>query len=78
MAIVGAGIGVLAAASALSHRGVAVRVYEKARQVGEAGAGVALGANSIRLLERLGPQTPLQNYGPVRCSGGSTLPTGAC
>ncbi len=38
--------------------------YEKARQVGEVGAGVALGANSIRPLERLGLQTPLQNYGP--------------
>jgi salicylate hydroxylase len=64
VAIVGAGIGGLAAASALSHRGVDVRVYEQARQLGEVGAGVALGANSIRLLERLGLQGPLQNYGP--------------
>jgi salicylate hydroxylase len=64
VAIVGAGIGGLAAANALSHRGVDVKVYEQARQLGEVGAGVALGANSLRLLERLGLQGPLQDYGP--------------
>ena len=64
VAIVGAGIGGLATASALSHRGFDVQVYEQARQLGEVGAGVALGANSIRLLDRLGLQKPLQDYGP--------------
>jgi salicylate hydroxylase len=64
VAIVGAGIGGLATASALSHRGFDVQVYEQARHLGEVGAGVALGANSIRLLDRLGLQKPLQDYGP--------------
>ncbi|MGH3637675.1 MAG: FAD-dependent monooxygenase [Mycobacterium sp.] len=64
VAIVGAGIGGLATASALSHRGFDVHVYEQARQLGEVGAGVALGANSIRLLDRLGLQGPLKDYGP--------------
>ena len=62
--IVGAGIGGLATARALSHKGFDVEVYEQARQLGEVGAGVALGANSIRLLDRLGMQGPLQDYGP--------------
>ena len=64
VAVVGAGIGGLATASALSHRGVDVQVYEHARQLGELGAGVALGSNSIRLLERLGLEGPLRDYGP--------------
>jgi len=48
----------------LSHRGGDVQVYEQARQLGEVGAGVALGSNSIRLLERLGLEGPLRDYGP--------------
>ncbi|TPG36690.1 FAD-dependent monooxygenase [Mycolicibacterium hodleri] len=64
VAVVGAGIGGLATASALSHRGIDVHVYEQARQLGEVGAGVAIGSNSIRLLERLGLEGPLREYGP--------------
>lgn len=64
VAVVGAGIGGLATASALSHKGFDVHVYEQARQLGEVGAGVALGANSIRLLDRLGLEKPLHDYGP--------------
>ncbi|GAB7070431.1 FAD-dependent monooxygenase [Mycolicibacterium hodleri] len=64
VAIVGAGIGGLATARALSCKGFDVRVYEQARQLGEVGAGVALGANSIRLLDRLGLQKQLADYGP--------------
>jgi salicylate hydroxylase len=64
VAVVGAGIGGLATASALRHRGIDVRVYEQARHLGEVGAGVALGSNSIRLLERLGLEGPLRDYGP--------------
>src|ERR1700733_11527010 len=64
VAIVGAGIGGLATASALSHKGFDVHVYEQARQLREVGAGVALGANSMRLLDRLGLEQPLREYGP--------------
>jgi salicylate hydroxylase len=48
----------------LSHKGFDVHVYEQARQLGEVGAGVALGANSMRLLDRLGLEQPLRDYGP--------------
>ena len=64
VAVIGAGIGGLATASALSRRGIDVHVYEQARQLGEVGAGVAIGSNSIRLLERLGLEGPLRDYGP--------------
>ncbi|WP_370581831.1 FAD-dependent monooxygenase [Mycolicibacterium sp. BK607] len=64
VAVVGAGIGGLAAANALSDKGISVRVYEQARHLGEVGAGVAVGSNSLHLLERLGLREPLRNYGP--------------
>lgn len=64
IAVVGAGIGGLSVATALSSRGVDVKVYEQAHQLGEVGAGVAVGANSLRLLERLGLEAPLRAYGP--------------
>lgn len=51
VAIVGGGIGGVAAAVALARRHVDVRVYEQARQLGEVGAGVVLAPNSLRLLE---------------------------
>jgi salicylate hydroxylase len=48
----------------LNRKGFDVHVYEQARQLGEVGAGVALGANSMRLLDRLGLEKPLLDYGP--------------
>jgi salicylate hydroxylase len=54
VAIVGAGIGGLAAAHALNRKGIDAVVYEQARQLGEVGAGLGLSPNSVRLLERLG------------------------
>lgn len=44
--IVGAGLGGLAAAVALTRRGLDVRVYEQAAELGEVGAGIALAVNS--------------------------------
>ncbi|WP_173008574.1 FAD-dependent oxidoreductase [Mycolicibacterium sp. P1-18] len=64
VAIVGAGIGGLATARALTRKGFDVQVFEQAKQLGEVGAGVALGANSMRLLDRLGLQQQLADYGP--------------
>jgi len=52
--IVGGGIGGLAAANALTQRGIAVRVHEQAAALTEAGAGVALQPNGVRMLRRLG------------------------
>jgi len=53
-AVVGGGIGGLAAAAALRRAGIDASVYEQAPQLGEVGAGVLIGPNSVRLLHRLG------------------------
>jgi salicylate hydroxylase len=52
--IVGGGIGGLAAAIALRQTGWSVQVIERAEQFGEVGAGVQLGPNATRVLNRLG------------------------
>ena len=52
--VVGGGIGGLATAGALTRAGIEVSVYEQAPELGEVGAGVLLGPNSVRLLHRLG------------------------
>src|SRR5947209_6435801 len=54
VAIVGGGIGGVAAANALLQRDIDVRVYEQAPALTEVGAGVALQPNGIRMLRRLG------------------------
>jgi salicylate hydroxylase len=53
-AIIGGGIGGLAAALALRRVGLAVKVYEQARGLTEVGAGVQLSPNGTRILARLG------------------------
>jgi salicylate hydroxylase len=58
--LVGAGIGGLAAALALSDRGVAVTVLEQAQAMQAVGAGVQLSPNATRLLFRLGLEAPLR------------------
>jgi 2-polyprenyl-6-methoxyphenol hydroxylase-like FAD-dependent oxidoreductase len=57
--IVGAGIGGLTAALALLRRGIDVRVYEQAPELGEIGAGVQISANGTRVLHALGLEAPL-------------------
>lgn len=54
VAIVGGGIGGLAAANALHRKGIDVTVFEQANALGEVGAGVFIYPNSLRQLERLG------------------------
>jgi salicylate hydroxylase len=54
IAIVGAGIGGLAAALALVRRGIDVAVYEQAPELRELGAGVQVSANGTRVLYALG------------------------
>jgi salicylate hydroxylase len=54
VAIVGGGIGGVAAANALLQRGIEVRLYEQAPAIKEVGAGVALHPNGVRMLRRLG------------------------
>src|SRR5881398_1372577 len=52
--IAGGGIGGLAAAYALARQGVAVRVLEQAPEFKELGAGIQLGPNIFRALDKLG------------------------
>src|SRR6201987_3453671 len=63
IAIVGGGIGGLAAALALRARGVEVVVFEQAEALREIGAGVSIHPNAARLLKRAGLDHPLQKIG---------------
>lgn len=54
IAIVGGGIGGLAAAAFLHKAGLTAVVYEQAPALGEVGAGVVVSPNCVRLLRRLG------------------------
>ena len=54
VAVVGAGIGGLAAAIALGRAGIEVVVFEAAPQLGEVGAGIQVSPNATRLLHRFG------------------------
>lgn len=54
IAIVGGGIGGLTAALALRRRGIEAQVYEQAEAFTEVGAGLGLGLNAVRILDRLG------------------------
>ncbi|MBO0764862.1 MAG: FAD-dependent monooxygenase [Hyphomicrobiaceae bacterium] len=63
VAIVGGGIGGVAAATALLRRGIKVRLYEQAPALTEVGAGVAIQPNGIRMLRRLGLGEGVTRYG---------------
>lgn len=85
--IAGGGIGGLAAGLAASRAGWGVRLIERAAAFSEAGAGVQLGPNAVRVLEGWGLLEALREVAAfpeqlqVRCalSGGllGTLPLGA-
>lgn len=62
IAIIGAGIAGLGAAIALqNHPAIDVQVYEKAAELKEIGASIALGPNGMRTLERLGVHNALDD-----------------
>lgn len=63
IAIVGGGIGGLAAANALVQRGQDVTVFEQAPELGEVGAGIFIYPNSLRQLERMGFKEALAAVG---------------
>jgi len=54
VAIVGAGIGGLAAAACLRRAGIDVTVYEQAQRFARVGAGIQQSPNAVRVLRRLG------------------------
>ena len=59
IAIVGGGIGGLAAAAFLNQSGLSATVYEQSRELREIGAGLVVAPNMARLLRRLGVLDPL-------------------
>jgi 6-hydroxynicotinate 3-monooxygenase len=60
IAIVGAGMGGLAAAAALRRAGIDVTVYEQAVQFARIGAGIQIGCNAMKVLRRLGLEQRLR------------------
>jgi 6-hydroxynicotinate 3-monooxygenase len=54
IAVIGAGMGGLAAAAALCRAGVDVTVYEQARRFARLGAGIQIGCNAMQVLRELG------------------------
>jgi salicylate hydroxylase len=60
VAVIGAGIGGLAAACALRDRGVEVLIYERASELGEVGAGLQLGPNAVKVLRAIGIEGELR------------------
>ena len=63
VAVVGAGIGGLAAAAFLHRAGIPAKVYEQAHVLREVGAGLVVAPNAARLLRRLPAATRLEHTG---------------
>lgn len=67
VAIVGGGIGGLTLAIGLRQELMSVQVFEQDADLREIGAGIAIGGNATRLLERLGGRL---GTGRQRAAGG--------
>jgi 6-hydroxynicotinate 3-monooxygenase len=60
VAIIGAGMGGLAAAAALRRMGIAATVYEQAAQFTRLGAGIQIGCNAMKVLREFGLEDELR------------------
>src|SRR6202171_3206902 len=60
VAVVGAGMGGLAAASTLCRAGVDAQVYEQAPHFERIGAGIQMMPNSMKVLRRIGVEDKLR------------------
>ena len=69
IAVIGGGIGGLAAAAFLRRAGLAATVYEQAPALGGMGAGLVVAPNAARLLRRLPSEFGLERAGVVLESG---------
>src|SRR5215468_883345 len=60
VAVIGAGMGGLAAAACLRRAGIEVQVYEQAGQFTRLGAGIQIGCNAMHVLRALGLEPRLR------------------
>jgi len=60
VAVIGAGMGGLAAVACLRRAGIAVTVYEQAKQFTRLGAGIQIGCNAMHVLRLLGLEPRLR------------------
>lgn len=63
IAVIGGGIGGLAAALSLRQAGFAVEVYEQAPELTQIGGGINMGPNAVRVLYRLGLRDGMEREG---------------
>jgi salicylate hydroxylase len=61
--IIGAGIGGVTLARALSQRGIEAQIFERAPMFGEVGAGVQMTPNAVKVLSELGLDSQLKMIG---------------
>jgi 2-polyprenyl-6-methoxyphenol hydroxylase-like FAD-dependent oxidoreductase len=61
IAIIGAGMGGLAAAATLGQAGIEVKVYEQAPQFERIGAGIQMMPNSMKVLRRIGVEEKVRS-----------------
>ncbi|MFC3678016.1 FAD-dependent monooxygenase [Ferrovibrio xuzhouensis] len=61
IAVVGAGIGGLAAANSLRKRGHEVSIHEQVPQIGEVGAGIQMTPNAVKVMRALGLEDELKS-----------------
>ncbi len=74
--IIGGGIGGLALAGCLAKRGIAASVFEKARELREVGAAIAVWPNAGRVLAKLGVLEELAKHGHIPPVGAMRSMTG--
>ena len=60
VAIIGAGMGGLAAAAALRRVGIDVMAYEQAQRFARLGAGIQIGCNAMKVLRAFGLEPGLR------------------
>ena len=63
IAIIGAGLGGVAAAALMQRRGHDVRLYEQAPAFSRLGAGIHLGPNVMKIMRRIGCEDALNAMG---------------
>lgn len=63
VAVIGGGVGGLCAALCFARRGANVRVYERATELSEVGAGIQVSANGMRVLHALGLTEQARHFG---------------